>query len=158
NRATGGPNLVYTVTVTNNGPSNAASVSVADVTPAGLTFVSNTGACTTAYPCALGTIAPGAPAVITTTMTVSAGFAGASASNTATVTSAADADASNNSATATTTIAHSADLAIAMAGPASGVAGSNLVYTISITNNGPSDAAGVSVADATPAGLTFVSN
>ena len=40
------------------GPSDAASVSVADPTPTGLTFVSNAGDCTTAFPCSLGTIRP----------------------------------------------------------------------------------------------------
>ena len=46
--------LVYTITVTNTGPSDAAGVVVSDATPTGLVFVSNTGDCTTAFPCALG--------------------------------------------------------------------------------------------------------
>ena len=49
-----GTTVVYTITVTNAGPSDAASVEVTDATPTGLTLVSNTGACTTAFPCALG--------------------------------------------------------------------------------------------------------
>ncbi len=154
-----GTNLVYHITVTNNGPAAATAVSVADATPAGLTFVGNTGACATPYPCALGTIAAGASQVITTTMAIPAGFAGISTSNTATVSSAtSDPSPLNNSATLATSIAQGADLAITMSGPATGVRGSNLAYVITVTNNGPAAATGVSVADATPAGLTFVGN
>jgi len=36
-------------------------------------------------------------------------------------------------------------------------AGQNITYTITVTNSGPSDAAGVSLADTFPPGLTFVS-
>ena len=53
-----GTNVVYTITVTNAGPSDAAGVTLADPTPPGLTFVSNAGDCTTAFPCALGTLPP----------------------------------------------------------------------------------------------------
>ena len=56
-----GTDVVYTITVTTAGPSDAASVVVTDATPAGLTFVSNTGDCLTAFPCALGTVPAGAP-------------------------------------------------------------------------------------------------
>jgi hypothetical protein len=70
-----------------------------------LTFVGNTGACTTPYPCALGTIAPGASQVITTTMAIPASFAGTSVSNTATVTAAtSDPSSANNSASVTTSV------------------------------------------------------
>ena len=51
-----------------------------------------------------------------------------------------------------------ADVAITKTGPASIVAGNPLVYTITVTNTGPSDAAGVVVRDPTPPGLTWVSN
>ena len=83
-----GQSLVYTITVTNNGPSDATSVSVADVTPTGLVFNGNTGACLTVYPCALGTIASGSSKIITTTMLVPSGFVDPSVSNTVTVSSA----------------------------------------------------------------------
>ena len=51
-----------------------------------------------------------------------------------------------------------ADLAVAVgAAPDPVNPGSNLTYTISVTNAGPDAAAGVSLADAIPAGTTFVS-
>ena len=49
-----GDTLVYTIVVTNNGPSDAVNVVVDDPMPGGITFVGNAGACTTPYPCALG--------------------------------------------------------------------------------------------------------
>jgi uncharacterized repeat protein (TIGR01451 family) len=154
-----GQDIVYTVTVTNNGPSSAAGVSVADPTPAGLTFVSNSGACTTSYPCALGTLTNGQSATITSTYSTSSGSAGTSVTNTATVSSStADPTAGNNSASKPTNIIGSADITITKAGPLSSTAGAPLTYTITVTNNGPSDAAAVVVNDATPAGTTFLSN
>jgi uncharacterized repeat protein (TIGR01451 family) len=51
-----------------------------------------------------------------------------------------------------------ADLSLSASGPADGNAGGlNLVYTLSITNIGPSEATGVVVSNQLPAGVTFVS-
>jgi uncharacterized repeat protein (TIGR01451 family) len=154
-----GQSIVYTVVVTNNGPSSATGVSVADPTPAGLTFVSNSGGCTTIYPCALGTMTNGQSVTITSTYTTSSGSAGTSVTNTATASSTtSDPNTANNAATQTTAVNGSADLTITKSGPASAIPGSTLVYTITVANNGPSDATAVVVNDATPAGTTFVSN
>ena len=103
---TTGTDIVYTVVVTNNGSNSALSVSVADLTPLGLSFASNTGDCTTSYPCALGTITAGASRTITTTYTVPPTFAPPTAVvNTATVSSATtDPVGSNNSSTVTTPV------------------------------------------------------
>jgi len=154
-----GQNMVYTIVVTNNGPSTANAVSVADPTPSGLTFVSNSGACTSAYPCALGNLTSGQNATITSTYTIAPGAAGSVITNSATVSSTTtDPSAGNNTAVKTTSITGSADLTITKSGPASSTAGSTLTYTITVTNNGPSDATVVSVSDATPANTTFTSN
>ncbi len=52
-----------------------------------------------------------------------------------------------------------ADLALTKsAAPANLAPGDNLVYTLDVTNNGPGDAAGVSVTDSLPAEVTYVSN
>ena len=74
--AAAGADVVYTLTVTNNGPAQADNVSVADATPAGLTFVSNSGACTTAFPCALGSLPVWESLSITATFRVPEGYAG----------------------------------------------------------------------------------
>src|SRR5262249_60105902 len=75
-RITAGQNAVYIVSVTNNGASPAAAVIVSDPTPANLTFVSNSGACTTPYPCNLGTLNSGQTATHTTTYRTSPAFIG----------------------------------------------------------------------------------
>ena len=62
----------------------------------------------------------------------------------------------NNTATSSVPLAPSAALQITKAGPANAVAGTNIVYTITVTNAGPSDATGVTLTDPTPPGLTFV--
>src|SRR5262249_51760636 len=52
----------------------------------------------------------------------------------------------------------SADLAVAKtASPNPATVGSNLTYTITVTNNGPDAATGVSTSDALPAGVAYVS-
>jgi len=155
---TSGQNISYTVTVRNNGPSTATGVTVSDPTPANLTFVSNSGACTSAYPCSLGTLAAGQSMTITSTYSTSANFSG-NVTNTATVSGTeSDPNNTNNSASATTNVGTQADLTITKVGPASANTGQNITYTVSVKNNGPSDATSVVVSDTTPTGLAFISN
>jgi uncharacterized repeat protein (TIGR01451 family) len=156
-----GANVVYTITVTNNGPSDAASVQVADVTPAGLGFVSNAGACTQPFPCPLGTLTSGQTATITSTFSIPAGYSGANPIlNTATVNSAtSDPTGGNNSSTASTPVTSLADLTVTKTGPAFGTRGGTAVYTIVVTNAGPSSANAVQVDDnLAPVDVTFASN
>jgi uncharacterized repeat protein (TIGR01451 family) len=157
--ATPGQNVTYTITVSNAGPAAAAAVTVTDPTPAGMTFVSNTGACTTVFPCSLGTLNAGQTATINATFNIPANATAVSFTNTATVSSGAtDPTPANNTASATTSVVQQADVATSKVGPATVAKGQNIVYVSTITNNGPLSAANVFVTDATPAGLTFVSN
>jgi uncharacterized repeat protein (TIGR01451 family) len=153
-------NVTYSIHVTNHGPSDAAGVTVSDATPAGLTFVSNSGACTTVFPCALGTIPAGQTRTIQATFVVPAGFAGLNISNTATVaTATTDVVPADNSATTTTVvIAPSAELSITKGGPPEARPGETISYVLTVANAGPTDAQAVIVQDPTPPGLTFVSN
>ena len=92
------------------------------------------------------------------TVTVTAPGQAASLSNTASVASTtADPNPANNTATAVTTVTASADLAITKTGPATVVAAGSVAYTLTVRNNGPSDAANLTVTDTLPAGVTFVS-
>ena len=99
--------LIYGVTITNNGPGTAASVTVTDTLPATVTFVSaspSQGTCsgTTTITCGLGTLPNGASATVLIFVTPTAL---GQISNTATVTTSSDdPTASNNTATADTTV------------------------------------------------------
>ena len=70
----------------------------------------------------------------------------------------ADAHGGTNSTTITELVTALADcLAVGKTAPSSVFAVSNLVYTITVTNFGPSPASSVTVTDAVPANTTFVS-
>ncbi len=164
-----GQGITYTITVTNNGPSNVTGATVSDTFPASLTNVSWTcsggggGTCT-----ATGTgnisdtvnIPVGGTVTYTVTATVSASATG-TLSNTATVTApggTTDPTPGNNSATDTDTLTPSADLSITKSdSPDPVVTGSTLTYTLSVSNGGPSTAANVSVSDTLPIGVSYVS-
>ena len=165
-----GANLVYSITVTNAGPSAATSVSLADTVPVGTTFVAFTApggwTCSTPAIGATGAISCTNPTLGVTsalfTLTVNVDptlLAGNVLSNTATVSTATtDPNGANNNATATTTVTASADLLLSKGdSPDPVFAGSNISYQLTLTNNGPSNAASASFSDTLPAGTTFVS-
>ena len=156
-----GATIVYTLTVTNSGPSDASGVSVNDTLPAGVTYVSDDGA--GAYAAGVwtvGALANGASATLNITAAVDAGTAGSTITNTATVSAAeTDPNSANDSASVDITVSASADLAMAKSvDNATPLEGDTIVYTLTVTNNGPNDATGVSVNDTLPAGVTYVSD
>jgi uncharacterized repeat protein (TIGR01451 family) len=104
-----GDTIVYTLTVTNNGPSTATGVTLSDLLPLGVTYVSDdsgglynrtTGVWT------VGTLQVGGSATITITATVDTGTAGSTIANTVEVGTSdqPDPDPSNNRATAIITV------------------------------------------------------
>ena len=152
-------NLMYTISVTNFGPSSASGVVVTDALPASVTFVSASGNGINSggvVNWTLGTLANGAVSNVTVTVTAPAS---GSLTNVASVsTTTGDPNPTNNtSIPVITTVTPVADVGIGKAGPAGVLANSNVVYTISVTNFGPSSASGVVVTDALPAAVTFVS-
>ncbi|MDR3386316.1 MAG: DUF11 domain-containing protein [Rudaea sp.] len=153
-----GSTVAYTIGVSNNGPNTASNVVVNDPTPAGLSLVSVSGDCA-ALPCNFASLGNGASKMATVTFAVPAAYDTANAiANIATTSSdASDPAPASNSATATTAVTATADLALSMSGPTSVARGTTASYTIVLTNGGPSTARNVSVADATPTGLVFVS-
>ncbi|HWS28054.1 MAG TPA: IPTL-CTERM sorting domain-containing protein, partial [Xanthomonadales bacterium] len=98
-------------------------------------------------------------AVFTVVANIAASTAAGAISNTATVTTTSiDSNPANNSATANQTITVDANLSILLTDSPDPVsAGSPLTYVATLTNGGPSDAQGVSIALPLPATLTFVS-
>ncbi len=110
--------------------------------------------------CTAGTLAVGGSAVFTLVANVGPSVAnGTVLSNTATVSSSTgDSNPGNESATAMTTVGTAADLSITKVDTPDPVdAGSNLTWTITVANAGPSAAAALSLVDTLPAGTTFVS-
>lgn len=159
-----GNSLTYTITVTNNGPSNATNVNITDTLPAGVTFTSVTSSQGTITNTAgvvggnLGTLASGSSATITLIVGVDGDTRGTLSNTVAVSADETDSDTTNDSATATTTVNGNVDLVVTKTDSADPViAGDQLTYTILVTNNGPSDATSVVVADTLPATLTFVS-
>jgi uncharacterized repeat protein (TIGR01451 family) len=68
--------IVLTTTLANQGTVAAENVEVSFSTPPGLTFSGNTGACTTPFPCALGTMPPSSERRVTTTVELPQGYPG----------------------------------------------------------------------------------
>ena len=157
NAARGTP-VSYTITVLNYGPSRAHAVSVADTTPPGLTFVSNSGDCATAFPCTFPILEAGVSRQIVATFTVPVDYAGAGPiGNTANAsTTDPDSNAGNNTATVNTALADLANLSVSQTGPQSSQVGDPVTYVITVANAGPSPAANVVLTDPTPNGVIAV--
>ena len=69
-----------------------------------------------------------------------------------------DPNLANNTSTVTTQIGQSVDLSLVKtAAPNPVKAGQQLTYTLTATNNGPSNATGVTIVDTLPAGTSFLS-
>lgn len=163
-----GNEFVYTITVDNLGVSNATGVILTDTLPAGVSLLSifengnnitnsaNTNGQQVSL--ALGTFTP-TDAVRTFTYTVDvASSVATDLNNTVVVTSnenANETNSINNSAVVVTTVTPNATLVITKSDnvdPAT--PGGTLTYTITVRNDGPSDARNVVVADTLPAGVT----
>jgi uncharacterized repeat protein (TIGR01451 family) len=153
--------LSYTITVHNGGPLMAASVSLQDTLPSGLTFVSmvpGQGSCTSVPPftCSLGNMASGqnVNVILRVNTTINGSF-----TNQVSVASVThDQAPGNNSDSETTTVLPSADLSVSkVGGPNPVYAGNPYTYTITVHNDGPSSAAGVILTDTLPAGVVFMS-
>lgn len=164
NPVVAGTDLVYTLTVGNAGPSTAGNVVVRDALPAQVSIVSanaSQGTCNGGIPgspmlpmiCTLGSIASAGSATITITVRVSPSTPdGTILVNNATVESAAaDPDNADNSASALTTVQARADLQVVKTSDAAVYKPSSLIaYTITVQNNGASDANAVVVTDNLP--------
>ena len=179
NPVTDANNITYTQSVTNNGPAASGVATFTDTIPAGTTFVSfavpagwNCGATipavggTGTITCTLASLAVNATANFPLVVKASLGDTpGTTITNTANInnapcSSASDPNCANNSATTSVVVASptQADLAIMKtANPDPVDQGTNLQYTLQVTNNGPAAAQGVTVTDPIPGEFTFTS-
>jgi uncharacterized repeat protein (TIGR01451 family) len=158
-----GATVTYTITVTNNGPVQATTVSLTDLLPAGVTYssdtpsqgayVSGTGVWTA------GTINSGANATLDIQATVDAGTSGSTITNNVTAVSL---DQLDNNVTAddlseditvvspNVTLSKSADRATAKPTEV-------ITYTLTYGNTGTGDATNLVITDTIPANTTLVS-
>ena len=159
---TAGDEFTYTIGVENIGPSIAQNAVLTDTVPEGMSVVSVTeptgASCTfdsASMRCDWATLLDDETATVDVTVLVAADAPAGALINTASIASPADdADTTNNSASATVTVEQSADIGVEKtASPTTGVPGTAQSFTITVTNNGPSTARGVSIADFLPDAL-----
>ena len=157
--------ITYTLSVTNLGPSTAAQATFTDILPSGEAFAgatippgvncSLTGLVVTCT--SVGPLQPGDTFTGTITLQASPSLvAGTALTNTASVSSqTSDPNPANNAATATVTTTTSADVAVTKTvTPDPIVVGGTATYTVTVVDNGPSDAQNVTATDTLPAGVT----
>ncbi|MBO3700897.1 DUF11 domain-containing protein, partial [Roseivirga sp. E12] len=156
-----GDDVIFTVTLRNDGPDAATSVAVTDQLPSGYTFVSanasqgsyvsGTGVWT------VGTIGNSASAVLSIRATV---LATGDFTNTATITASDqfDTDTADNTSSTSVTL-QEADIALTkVVDNATANVGENVTFTVTATNNGNDAATNLQVLDQLPSGYTFVSS
>ena len=161
-----GNTTTYTVTVTNAGPAAVSGATVTDALPAGAVDMTWTCSATVGSTCAasgsgaiseLVDLAPAGIATFTVVVTIDPAATGTLV-NTAAVTSPLDTldpTPGNDSATDTDTLVPTSDIAVTKTdGATNAVPGTPVSYTITVTNLGPSDVAGVSVGDVVPPSIT----
>ncbi len=162
---TGTITATFTLTVTNNGHSDATGVLVTDPVPAGATFVSADPAAD--YDAAtglwtIGALANGATAMLT--IVLRADLNDPLLNGAAVTAEQADPDPSNNTASAQAQRSpydlsrFRADLRMTKtASDDTPSVGQEITYTVSVTNDGPSTTSGVVIAEELPDEVEFVS-
>jgi uncharacterized repeat protein (TIGR01451 family) len=156
-----GNSVVYTMTVTNQGPNSATNVSLIENLPSGYSFVGATPGNGTTYDpvsgeWAVGFLPQGGLATLQITATVNAA---GDHTNTVSV-SHSDQPASDSGSTTSTvtTGPQSADLAVSKSvDNPTPFFGDTVQFTIVVTNQGPNDTLGVNLLDNLPSGYRFVS-
>jgi uncharacterized repeat protein (TIGR01451 family) len=168
-----GATLTYTMTLANTGTGDATGVVAQDTLPTGASFVSaNTNgfgtfdATTGAWN--IGSIAVGATATLTATVTIEPQAAGSTLVNAFQVVEPPDPpplvvdnpcpSPDEESSCATTTVPGIPQLTQSKAvDAATAVIGQTLTYSMSVGNTGSAESTGVNAQDLLPAGVTFVS-
>ncbi|MDH3374625.1 MAG: DUF11 domain-containing protein, partial [Gammaproteobacteria bacterium] len=168
-----GDAVTYTVTVTNTGPSTATVVQIADVVPAGVTFVSALASQGTYDSITgawfVGTLGAGSNATLNLQASIDTGTAGTTITNTASVAFLSQNDPnSGNDTDSVDIVPVAASLLVlksvstvrdplgATAPAALAIPGATIEYEISVTNSGNGAATEVIVTDTLNADLAFL--
>jgi uncharacterized repeat protein (TIGR01451 family) len=163
-----GQPLTYTILVANAGPSDATGATVTDTFPSGFAsptwaVVGSSGGASATTTSGSGSISDSVtlPAGSSITFQATGTATGAGTlTNTATVSppgGVVDGTPANNTSTDTVTVNPVAHLSVTKSGPSSSPPGSNIPYTVTLTNNGPDAATNASLSDLLPSGTSFVS-
>ncbi|MGE5235854.1 MAG: S8 family serine peptidase [Acidobacteriota bacterium] len=154
-----GGQLVYTIQISNAGPVDATSVTLTDPLPANTVYVGSSLSCSNTagtLTCPVGTVAKNTQVEATITLSPNAG---GTLTNTVTVAATeGDPDTSDNQATTVTSVIYGADLAVTgTTSPDPVLVGTDLTYSLTVSNSGPAVASAATLTDVLPAGVTFVS-
>jgi uncharacterized repeat protein (TIGR01451 family) len=158
--ATPGGIIVYTIAITNDGPSMARNVVANNSLPAGTSFRSSPVCAQSngSITCYFGDMNPGETARTYFMVDVANDAYGPASSTVTGLSDTPDPYPANNSATATSKIIPQSDMSIGkVVTPSAVYSGDQLTYTLTITNHGPSKATGVQVIDTLPAEVTLLS-
>jgi uncharacterized repeat protein (TIGR01451 family) len=154
----------FTVTLTNNGPHTATNITVTDLTPAGMTFLSSTPSAGS-YNSGTGlwtlaSLSSGGTVTLTIQARINNGTAGQVLLNEAEITAVDQPDSVPGNEYATASVAvNGTDLqVIKSVSNATPSPGQNVTWTLTVTNNGPNPAAGIIITDLLPTGVTYVSD
>ncbi|MBA4386563.1 MAG: hypothetical protein C0404_01200 [Verrucomicrobia bacterium] len=155
--------VIYTIAVTNYGPNDANNVSVTDPLTNGITYVTHT-ASTGSYTSGsgvwnVGSLAVGSGAVLTITALVEADALGMTITNRSAV-SGSDMPDHNPANDFATAVINVTDFRISKRSDVASYVdpGSNITYTIIVTNAGKAAHASVTVTDPLPAGVAYVAD
>jgi uncharacterized repeat protein (TIGR01451 family) len=164
--ASGTGTITYAFTVHNDGPDPAANATLLSELAPGLeleSMSSSSGECIAVVftvTCDLGLVDPGPANAVHVTIVAVAPDVGADSlfdNHVSAQSSTQDPDDSNNELTVTSTVlARRSDLSIHKAGPTEVASGDAFSYTIDVSNAGPAEADGVTVADPLPVGVSFL--
>ena len=158
-------NLVYSLTVSNAGPSTATGVTVSNLIPASVTFVSATGGATPSGGVLLLNFGPlAAGATGSAQVTVQPAVAGKLTNQFQVFGDQSDPVLTNNVATTVSTVTNppaaptQADVSLTVV-PGTGpvTVGASQAYAITVSNAGPATASGVVISNRIPANETFYS-
>jgi len=154
-----GQSTNFTVIVTNNGPNDATGVALTDILPAALTLISATPSqgTFTGGVWTVGNLANGASATLV--LEVLANAAGIFTNYVNASADQYDPIISNNNATAVLTVNPSADVSVTKTVSNSAPNfGDQITFYVTVMNNGPDNATGVTLTERLPAGLVYVSH